>query len=128
MRIARRGDFQRAFREGSRARGTYFTIVAAPNPQGETRLGLSIGRRVFRGAVDRNRLRRLMREAFRLEYRALPAGFDLIAVGSEPAARPDLDAARRELRHLAERAARRALERPRKGSHDRAPASGERRT
>ncbi len=121
MRLARRGDFQRVYREGSRARGGFFTVVAAPNPRGETRLGLSIGRRVFRGAVDRNRLRRLIREAFRLEYECLPKGFDLIAVGSEPAARPTLEEARRELVRAAERAARRSRERLESGAPPRAP-------
>ncbi len=44
-----------------------------------TRLGLSIGKRIG-GAVVRNRLKRLLREAFRLRQRDLPAGLDLVIV------------------------------------------------
>jgi len=44
-----------------------------------TRLGLSIGKRVG-GAVVRNRLKRLLRESFRLRQRDLPAGVDLVIV------------------------------------------------
>lgn len=43
------------------------------------RLGLSVGRRVG-SAVRRTRVKRLVREAFRLEQRALPAGLDLVVV------------------------------------------------
>ena len=111
MRLRRGTDFARVYRRGSRARGAFITIAAAPNAGEGTRLGLSIGKRVDKRAVARNRLRRLVREAFRLEYPELPRGFDLVAIGSTPHARPDLAALRRELRRLAQKAARRFRER-----------------
>ncbi len=101
MRVRRGADFQAAYRRGRRARGEHFTVVAAPNGLGHTRLGLSIGRRAWRRAVPRNRLRRLVREAFRLEYGELPEGYDLIVVGSTPEAHPSLDQARGDLKRLA---------------------------
>jgi len=111
MRLVRSKDFARVYRRGSRARGSFITVALARNDLDGTRLGLSIGKRMDKRAVARNRLRRLVREAFRLEYADLPRGFDLVAIGSTPKARPDLAALRRELRRLAQKAARRVAER-----------------
>jgi ribonuclease P protein component len=128
MRLVRAGDFARVFKLGSRARGDLVTVAAAPNGSaagdGATRLGLSIGKRVWKGAVKRNRLRRLFREAFRLEYDALPRGFDIVVIGSTPALELGLGEARRELRKLALKAARRAAERS--DAEPRRPAEGAR--
>ena len=110
MRLRRRGDFDRAYRQGSRARGAILIVVAVPNAQEWTRLGLSVGRRIWRGAVQRNRVRRIFREAFRLEYEALPSGVDLVLIPAEPGLKPDLAATRKELVKLAHKATRRAIE------------------
>lgn len=55
-----------------------------------TRLGLSVGRRVG-PAVTRNRVKRLLREAFRLSQRELPLGIDLVIV-VHPHDKPELAA------------------------------------
>lgn len=54
-----------------------FVVFGRPNGLGWTRLGLSVGKRVG-GAVRRNRVKRLLREAFRLEQHVLAPGFDLV--------------------------------------------------
>lgn len=103
-RLVRGKDFQRVYRVGSRARGSLVTIAAAPNDLPHPRLGLSIGKSVWKHAVKRNRLRRVFREAFRLEQHVLPAGVDLVVIGSVPGVRPKLDEARLELVRLATKA------------------------
>lgn len=110
LRIARQGDFQRAYREGSRAKGSILTVVAVPNGLAHPRIGLSVGRSVWKGAARRNRVRRIFREAFRLSRSELPAGFDLVLIPAAPRLEPELAATREELVRLARKAAARASE------------------
>jgi len=102
--MRRAGDFRRAYAEGSRARGDALMVVLCGNGGEATRLGLSVGRKVWKSAVRRNRVRRILREAFRLEYAQLPGGCDLILVPARPRLEPELGAIRRELVALARRA------------------------
>ena len=74
-----------------------------------TRLGLSTSRRVGKAHV-RNRMKRLVREAFRLTRHELPAGLDLLCV-IKPHAKPSLDEYRRSLHRLVEAGQRRLTRR-----------------
>lgn len=110
-RLVRKSDFDRAFREGSRARGSILVVVARPNEEGHTRLGLSIGKSIWKSAVKRNRVRRVFRESFRLSYGDLPVGVDLVLIAAAPKLEPKLEETRRELVQLAKKALRRVQER-----------------
>ncbi len=107
LRITKRGDFALAYSQGSRARGSILVVVARPNGLPHPRLGLSVGRAIWRTAVGRNRVKRIFREAFRLEQGALPAGFDLVLIPAAARLDPELVATRSELVRLAHKAARR---------------------
>ncbi|HVS11549.1 MAG TPA: ribonuclease P protein component [Planctomycetota bacterium] len=111
LRIARQAHFQRAYRDGSRAKGSILTVVAVPNGLPHPRIGLSVGRSVWKSAVRRNRVRRIFREAFRLSRSELPAGFDLVLIPASPRLEPELAATREELVRLARKAAARAADR-----------------
>ena len=110
MHVRSGKHFRRAYSQGSRAGGDLMTVAVVANELAHTRLGLSVGKRVWKGAVRRNRVRRIFREAFRLEYAELPEGYDLILIGSRPRIRPSLADTRRELVRLAHKARRRYLE------------------
>ncbi len=109
-RVRRQADFDRAWKRGRRARASSLVVVAVDNGTERTRLGLSIGRRIWPGAVQRNRLKRVIREAFRTVYPDLPGGVDLIVMAAGPRQVLDLSTAQAELRLLAAKAHRRYLE------------------
>ena len=79
MRLLRPAEFDRVFREGRSASGRNVTVHVVANELGRARLGMAVVRAVG-GAVARNRIRRLIREAFRLRQHDLPAGCDIVAV------------------------------------------------
>lgn len=70
-------DFQRVYRRRCVASDDLLIVHSCENELGFPRLGLSVSRKVG-GAVVRNRWKRLLREAFRLQKRHLPAGVDLV--------------------------------------------------
>lgn len=59
-------DFQRVYRTGKRYEGHLLTVFVLPNSLTQHRLGITASRKALGRAVDRNRAKRLLREAFRL--------------------------------------------------------------
>jgi ribonuclease P protein component len=72
-------DFARVYALRCVARSEHLTVFAAPNQTDALRVGLSVSRKNG-NAVVRNRLKRLLREAFRLSRHEMPGGLDLVLV------------------------------------------------
>ena len=84
-RLSRSADFDRVYREGRSHASRYLIVYSFPRAGiDEPRLGVSVGRKVG-GAVDRNRVKRLLREGFWAHADELPADRDFVIV-----ARPDI--------------------------------------
>ena len=78
-RLTSRADFSAVFEAGVREARGPLIVYARPNGLAYPRLGLSTSRKVGT-AVRRNRIRRLLREAFRHLQHDFPAGYDLLVV------------------------------------------------
>ena len=95
-RLSRSADFDRVYREGRSHASRHLVVYAFPRTASRDededvpRLGVSVGRKVG-GAVDRNRMKRLLREAFWSAAESLPDGYDFVLV-----ARPDAGELARE--------------------------------
>ena len=83
-RLSRSGDFDRAYRDGRSHANRHVVLYTFPRPADdagdEIRLGISVGRKVG-GAVERNKVKRAIREAFWALSDRLPAGHDFVIVG-----------------------------------------------
>jgi ribonuclease P protein component len=78
-RLSRSGEFDRVYRQGSSHANRHLVLYRFPRADGEgVRLGISAGRKVG-GAVERNRVKRALREAF-WSLEGLPAGHDFVLV------------------------------------------------
>jgi ribonuclease P protein component len=79
MRLSGERAFSAVFAEQVRRGSGPLVLYARPNTVGHHRLGLTVPRRVG-SAVRRNRIKRLIREAFRLQQHELPGSYDLVVV------------------------------------------------
>jgi ribonuclease P protein component len=93
-RLSRSADFQRVYRQGDSISSRHFVLYAFPRDDDEApvedappsiRLGVSVGRRVG-GAVERNRVKRLLREAFWALTERVSGRHDYVVVARQGAA------------------------------------------
>jgi len=111
-RLSRSAEFDRVFRQGRSIANRVLVLYAFPRAEeGEPRLGLSVSKRVG-GAVERNHVKRLLREAFASESSGLPDGVDIVVVARPEARvvaeRDGLDGIRAALAELIAKARERA--------------------
>jgi ribonuclease P protein component len=73
----RRKDFEAVYRSGKRRAGRQFVVFCRRNGLSATRFGMSAGRQLG-NAVERNRIRRRVREILRLHRQEIATGWDIV--------------------------------------------------
>ncbi|MFN5744624.1 MAG: ribonuclease P protein component [Methylococcaceae bacterium] len=87
-RLTSSADFQRVFDRAAKSSDNQLTVLARANQMNHPRLGLAISKKNIRQANDRNRLKRIIRESFRLNQQNL-AGIDFIIMARTAALQAD---------------------------------------
>jgi ribonuclease P protein component len=71
-------DFRRAYKEGACFKKDAITLYALANGSAENRIGFAVSARHIKLATGRNRIKRLLREAYRKTKKDLKKGFDIV--------------------------------------------------
>ena len=110
-RLRVRREFLAAQASGMRVHTPHFLLVVAPGPQPDAaaRLGITVTRKVG-DAVHRNRVKRVVREVFRLDPALLPRGIDLLVIAKNGAPTLGLAEVRAEWARARSQLQRRAQE------------------
>jgi len=118
FRLRTQRDFRSVYGRGRRASGDWLTVVVWLRRKDEIpapRIGLSVSKD-HGGAVRRNKLKRVLREAFRLERHIMPDNVDVVLIPKKRDDNMPLAAIRSELPVLIEKALR-APKRPQRPQH-----------
>ncbi len=87
-RLVSAGDYGTVFKRNKRFADQYWTLLVHRSNDSPARLGLAIAKKRAKRAVDRNKLKRIAREAFRLK-RAQLQGVELVVMNRDAAASTD---------------------------------------
>ena len=80
--LNRNEQFLNVYRNGKRSYHKYFTLYYIPNNRQINRLGFKVNKKLAK-AVKRNRIRRLLRESYRLSETSIKVGYDFILAARE---------------------------------------------
>jgi ribonuclease P protein component len=82
-KLRKNKSFQAVYKGGKSVSNRFLVLYMLPNQSSGNKVGFAAGKRLG-NAVVRNRVKRMMREAFRLNRSSLPNGYDFILVGRKP--------------------------------------------
>lgn len=99
LRLLRRSDFRRVYEEGQRRSAPLFALFFRANGLPHTRLGITAPGRLG-NAVLRNRVKRRLREVFRLNRSVIPGGWDIVLNPRQSVARVRFERLAKEILRL----------------------------
>ena len=98
-RLQTASQFQRVFDQATKSSSEVFTILSRENTIGYPRLGLVVAKRNLKRSVDRNIIKRIIRESFRTNKAQLPAN-DFIVILKRPVITVQRNKVRQQLTEL----------------------------
>jgi ribonuclease P protein component len=101
-RVKKRYEFRQAQLSGRRIHTPHFLIVVQPNALRNTRLGITVTKKVG-SAVERNRVKRVVREVFRRNRQLFPLSHDLVFIAKRGATDIDYRSLLSELQRAAKK-------------------------
>ena len=99
-RLKKRYEFRQAQLSGRRIHTSHFLIVVQPNALQHTRLGITVTKKVG-SAVQRNRIKRVVREVFRRNRGLFPPNHDVVLIAKRGSDDIDYESLLKELRGAA---------------------------
>ncbi len=96
QRLRTGSDYDTVFSNPLRSRDQFFLLLTRKNNQPHARLGLIVSKKKIRKAISRNRVKRIIRDSFRLHQHQLPA-VDVIVLAYHPADKTESLMLRRSL-------------------------------
>jgi ribonuclease P protein component len=99
LRLLRRSDFRRVYEEGERRSAPLCALFFRANGLRQTRLGITVPVRLG-SAVVRNRVKRRLREVFRLNRASIPTGWDIVLNPRPAVAQMPFESLQREILRL----------------------------
>jgi ribonuclease P protein component len=99
LKIRTNSEYEEIFGKSKRLSTEHFNILCAPNSLGYPRLGLVVGKKAVPGAVERNRIKRVLREVFRLN-KPLFGSMDVVFVAKRGSEKLDYALAKREIEEI----------------------------
>jgi ribonuclease P protein component len=92
-------EFMRAYKKGKFHAGRFIILYALANKSGRNRIGITSGKKVG-GSVQRNRVKRLIRENYRFYETFVKDGFDLVFVARGSERLPEFMEIKKEMKFL----------------------------
>ena len=103
MKLCKNKNFQAVYRSGKSYANRQAVLYVLSNKTENSRIGFAAGKRLG-GAVLRNRVKRILREAYRLNQEKIKKGADLVFIGRQPLVKADLKTAIRAFLDLCSKA------------------------
>lgn len=96
LRLRKPAEYKKVFAKPTKSSDQYFTLLAIRNDLGHSRLGLAIAKKNIKKAVQRNAIKRIVRESYRLKQQDL-GNIDIVVMARKDAADAPPDLLRKSL-------------------------------